>query len=266
MILPFTKCHANGNDFILIHSDDFPKETRTKQIIHQLCSRHTGIGADGLLVVSPHDKLDFLLDYYNSDGSWETLCANGSRCAVQFMHQCGHIENKSNFWAGDGPHSAKILKGDTVSMNMNIPKYQSELLSPAGCGGYFIDSGARHFVSESENLSDNFVYNNGRNIRNSHIFQPRGINVNFYRLVDKHTVDIKTYEKGVEEVMLSCASGSTAVVFHLSKNKRVESPVLTCSTGGNLTFYFDGVWDDVWMEGHAEILFSGNFELVLITK
>ena len=108
MILPFTKCHANGNDFILIHSDDFPKESRTKDVIRRLCYRHTGIGADGLFVISPSEKLDFLLDYYNSDGSWETLCANGSRCAVQFMHQCGHIEKRGESFMGRIKCSAPI--------------------------------------------------------------------------------------------------------------------------------------------------------------
>ena len=93
MILPFTKCHANGNDFIITHLDDFPKEKRIKHIISQLCCRHTGIGADGLFVVFPSDKYDFMLDYYNSDGSWETLCANGCRCAVQLMHKHGRIKN-----------------------------------------------------------------------------------------------------------------------------------------------------------------------------
>ena len=266
MILPFTKCSANANDFILIHLDDFPEETPNKHIIRRLCSRHTGIGADGLFLISPSDKYDFMLDYYNSDGSWETLCANGSRCAVRLMHQCGRIKNKTVFLAGDGPHCAKILNNGAISMQMKTPKYRSESVSPEGYKGYFIDSGARHFVSESENLSDNFVYSVGRKIRYSNIFHPRGINVNFYKQSNKHTVDIKTYEKGVEEVMTSCASGSAAVVFHLSKNKCVESPVLSRSVGGNLTFYFDGAWGDVWIEGPAEILFTGNFNLELVAK
>ena len=265
MIFPFTKCHANENDFIITHSVDFPKERRTKQIIGRLCSRHRGIGADGLFVVSPADKYDFMLDYYNSDGSWETLCANGSRCAVRFMHQCGTIKNKTTFLAGDGPHSAEILKNGLISMQMKTPEYCSDILCPEGCSGYFVDSGARHFVSESENLNDDFVFSMGKKIRNSHIFLPRGINVNFYQLIDKHTVDIKTYEKGVEAVMTSCASGSTAVVFHLSKNKYVEAPVLVRSGGGNLTFKFDSTWNDVWVEGPAEILFTGNFKLGLVS-
>ena len=266
MILPFTKCHANGNDFIITHLDDFPKEKRTKHIISRLCCRHTGIGADGLFVISSSDKYDFMLDYYNSDGSWETLCANGSRCAVQLMHKNGKIENKTVFLAGDGLHTAEILKNGVVSMQMKTPRYRSSLISPEGCDGYFIDSGARHFVSESENLNDDFVHSLARKIRFSHTFKPHGINVNFYRITDKQTVDVKTYEKGVEGVMLSCASGSTAVVFHLAKIKCIESPVLVRSDGGNLILNFDAAWNDVWVEGPAEILFTGNFKLDLISK
>ena len=83
-------------------------------------------------------------------------------------------------------------------------------------------------------------------------------------MVNKHSVDIITYEKGVEEVMQSCASGATAVVFHLSKNKLVESPVNIHSTGGNLTVTFDRVWRCVWTEGPAEILFTGSFKMEVI--
>ena len=266
MTLPFTKCHANGNDFIIIHLDDFPKEKLTKQIIKRLCSRHTGIGADGLFVISPSAKYDFMLDYYNSDGSFETLCANGSRCAVQLMYEHGKIENKAFFLAGDGPHSAEILKNGAVSMQMKTPIYRSSLISPEGCDGYFIDSGARHFVSESENLNDDFVYLLAKKIRFSHTFKPHGINVNFYRLADKQKVDVKTYEKGFEGVMLSCASGSTAVVFHLAKIKCIESPVIVRSAGGNLILKFDEDWEDVWVEGPAEILFTGNIKLDLIFR
>ena len=266
MILPFTKCHANGNDFIITTLDDFPEERRIKHIIAQLCCRHTGIGADGLFVISPSNKYDFILDYYNSDGTWETLCANGSRCAVRFMHQCERIDNKTVFLAGDGPHAAKIHKNGVISMKMSTPEYRSELLSPEGFSGYFVDSGARHFVAESEDLDDDFVLHMGRLIRYSDIFLPHGINVNFYRVSNRHAVDIKTYEKGVEEVMLSCASGSTAVAFHLSKNKCIDSPVLIRSGGGDLSINFDVAWGDIWVDGPAEIVFSGNFNMELIVK
>jgi len=70
---------------------------------------------------------------------------------------------------------------------------------------------------------------------------------------------IKTYEKGVERVMLSCASGSAAVVFHLSKTNVVSSPVTTSSPGGNLIYSFDSGWTDFLSEGPTEFLFNGTF-------
>ena len=260
----FSKYHANGNDFILFLADDFPEKFRTDLIIGKLCNRHKGVGADGLFIISPSDKYDFSIDYYNADGSWETLCANGSRCVVQYMFQQGLIKKNSVFNAGDGSHSSIILEDGDVSMQMNTPKYKSKLIEVEGVNGRYVDSGAPHFVAESKNITDAFVLESGRKIRYSSVFQPRGINVNFFKLYDIHTVDIKTYEKGVEQLMLSCASGSTAVIFHLSMLGMVQSPVLVRSIGGNLNFRFDKNWMDVWVDGPAEPLFFGKLNLSLL--
>ena len=86
-----------------------------------------------------------------------------------------------------------------------------------------------------------------------------GINVNFYKLGNDGTVEIRTYEKGVEQMVLSCSSGSTAVVFHLSHSFGLSSPITTTSPGGKLQFTFDKNWEDSTCEGPAEILYSGEF-------
>ena len=86
MIIPFTKGHANGNDFVFVYAKSFPKKYRTKNVIRDICSRYTGVGADGFFIISSSKKYDFELDYYNCDGSAETFCANGSRCAVRLMY------------------------------------------------------------------------------------------------------------------------------------------------------------------------------------
>ena len=86
MKIPFTKWHANGNDFILILSENFPDVGAKELLIQRLCNRNTGIGADGLFIILSSENYDFFLDYYNADGSWETLCANGSRCASKFIY------------------------------------------------------------------------------------------------------------------------------------------------------------------------------------
>ena len=81
----FTKYTANGNDFILIQSKHLPKNECHPQLISRLCNRKFRIGADGLLLISKSKNYDFFIDYYNSDGGWETFCANGSRCVAKFM-------------------------------------------------------------------------------------------------------------------------------------------------------------------------------------
>ena len=265
MKIIFTKYHANGNDFILVLGEAFPEEFRRPNVINHLCRRNTGIGADGVLIVSNSKDYDFFLDYYNADGSWETLCANGSRCAIHFMYNKGLVGPSMLFGAGDGKHRAKIIKDGSVLMSMKPPKYRSDQISPEGVVGVFIDSGARHFVCESKKMGDDYVFKMGKKIRHSNLFQPEGINVNFYNLINNNCIEVKTYEKGVEKVMLSCASGSTAVVFHLSQINAVSSPIITKSIGGNLTITFDKKWQKAWVEGPAEFLFDGEFDARLLT-
>ena len=260
MKIPFTKCHANGNDFILILSEDFPDMGAKASLIQRLCNRNTGIGADGLFIIFSSEKYDFFLDYYNSDGSWETLCANGSRCASKFMYNLNNTKQKLEFETGAGVHTAEIRSNGEVLMSMKAPVYKSECLSPEGVPGYFVDSGARHFVCQSDNLDEDHVLTLGRKIRRSQPFKPQGINVNFYRIQPDNSIEIRTYEKGVEQLMLSCSSGSTAVVYHLSKSHGFISPITTSSLGGSLKFTFDEDWREAFCEGPAELLFSGEFE------
>ena len=264
MKIPFAKYHANGNDFILVLDENFPENLRGAEIISRLCRRNTGIGADGLFIISTSDKYDFFLDYYNADGSWETLCANGSRCASKFIYSLNNTKRNLKFETGAGVHTAEIRSSGEVLMGMKTPVYKSECLSPEGVPGVFVDSGARHFVCQSDNLDEEHVLTLGRKIRHSQPFKPQGINVNFYRIQPDNIIEIRTYEKGVEQLMSSCSSGSAAVVYHLSKSHGLISPITTSSVGGSLKFTFDEDWREAFCEGPAELLFSGEFEGNLI--
>tara|TARA_B100001123_G_scaffold195926_1_gene223309 strand:+ start:515 stop:1318 length:804 start_codon:yes stop_codon:yes gene_type:complete len=259
MEIPFTKCQANGNDFILIYEENIPDINITETLIQKLCDRHIGIGADGIFIISSSITNDFRLDYYNSDGSWETFCANGSRCASMYMYENRKANQKMTFETGAGVYWAKVKDQKSIIMGMRKPEYKSDLIKPEGCPGFFVDSGARHFVCESDILDCEYVIELGRKIRYNQLFQPKGINVNFYKLQDNGCVEIRTYEKGVEQLMQSCSSGSTAVVFHLSQSLGLSSPITSKSPGGNLLFTFDNQWGDARCEGPVELLFSGVF-------
>ena len=86
------------------------------EIISNLCNRHFGIGADGVILIENDVEYDFKMIYFNADGS-QTFCGNGGRCAVAFARYLNIIKNKTNFIAVDGPHFAEI-KNNIVSLKM----------------------------------------------------------------------------------------------------------------------------------------------------
>ncbi len=201
------------------------------------------------------------MDYYNSDGTWETFCANGARCAVKLLYEKKYIKEKSSFLSGDGIHEALIVKKQ-VSIKMNTPKFLSDRVVVKGYEGYVIDSGAMHFctqinkVYKMKNLGEL-----GKKIRNSKIFKPKGVNVNFFEKINDSTLKVITYEKGVERLMLSCGSGSLAALFYASKHTNFKNEVDCVSKGGNLKISFDKKWKNVWISGEAVLLFESFINL-----
>ena len=111
----FYKYHGAGNDFILLDNrlnicQDVP--------VQAWCDRHTGIGADGLMLLENDPELDFRMVYYNSDGGLSTLCGNGARCITRFAADLGIIqEQTARFMAADGPHEAQLLPDGNIALS-----------------------------------------------------------------------------------------------------------------------------------------------------
>ena len=108
MIFEFYKYHGTGNDFILI--DDRKKlfNVDGQELIAALCERRLGIGADGLILLRNHNKLDFEMLYFNSDGLQSTMCGNGGRCIIAFANLLGICKNQTNFMAIEGSTKEKL--------------------------------------------------------------------------------------------------------------------------------------------------------------
>ena len=87
MLLPFTKAHGTGNHFVIIYLPECSEFDLNENLIQKLCDYNTGIGADGLITVSNHEKYDYKMDYYNNDGTWETICINGARCVGMLLNE-----------------------------------------------------------------------------------------------------------------------------------------------------------------------------------
>lgn len=263
MKIPFQKYHGTGNDFIMIDQRAQQYLTREDQAtIEQMCTRHFGIGADGLILLQNHPELDFEMTYFNSDGRESSMCGNGGRCIVAFAHQLGVFEKECKFWAIDGLHEA-VVNGQWVELKMSavekVETYEKH---------YFLDTGSPHHVAFVEDVKKINIVAEGSEIRYSKTYQPAGTNVNFVQTND-NGITVATYERGVENETLSCGTGVTAaaIAYHLQNPTKKIVDILT--KGGELQVKLepkkDG-FDDIWLCGPTQEVFGGVLEVEEFNK
>jgi diaminopimelate epimerase len=131
-------------------------------------------------------------------------------------------------------------------------------------GNYFVDTGSPHYVIFSQNIKDTDVYTEGKKIRESKRFAPKGTNVNFVEINNNHLL-VRTYERGVEDETLSCGTGVTAAAICASAKLNTDKNSFDISTrGGNLNVSFqknrNNTFTNIWLTGPAQFVFKGEYE------
>ncbi len=253
----FHKYQGTGNDFVIIDNRTQIFDNTNLDLVKKLCDRKFGIGADGLILIENHNKLDFDLVYFNSDGS-KSFCGNGSRCGVAFAKNLGIIENTTTFNAIDGIHTAQI-KNDLVHLKMNdvegIEKINND---------FYLNTGSPHYNKFVENVTLIDIISEAHSIRYNERFKSEGTNINFVERKDDG-VEIRTYERGVEDETLSCGTGATAVALTASNKFQFDSPIRVKVQGGELMISFDKITDEkfenIWLIGEAKHVFSGQITI-----
>lgn len=273
-----------GNDFVVINKIKNKGISLNKTQISGLCSRRTGIGADGLILISNSKNSDFLMEYFNSDGNLGSLCGNGARCAIQFASDSNMLKNgKASFHANNENFTGEVLKENIVRLDLKSPtrlklnfriKASSQLIK-----SNFVDTGSPHVVIEIDDVlaqpkDINSKYHNienfpviqiGKEVRYHKDFAPAGTNVNFIQFKNDF-VAIRTYERGVENETLACGTGSVAAAIIVSTQKNLSSPIKLKTWGGDmLTVNYQKVgnrFDKVSLTGPVKTVFTGELELV----
>ena len=253
----FYKAECNGNDFIIALKNNSSISLSTENI-QNICSQES---TDGLLLVNQSfDGYDFKMDYYNNDGSWETMCANGALCIIKLL-QSKDVSFKNNlFLAGDGKHQIQF-NHHSFSIMMKPPSFKTDNIDIQGITGAHVDSGAKHFVLISDIENSDYIYNLARKIRYDDLFAPHGVNVNFLNIKDKNTIHVITYEKGVEKTMESCGSGSVAAAYYAFHYSTIASPITIINKGGSMMLSFDKDWNEVWLTSHPEIVLETKYNI-----
>ena len=251
--ISFHKYQGTGNDFVMIDNRRklFPKNDL--DLIGKLCDRRFGIGADGVILIEDAAHADFEMVYYNPDGS-QSLCGNGSRCAVMFAAFLGIIEKKTKFIAIDGVHKAEII-GDEVSLRM----HDVEGFEQIG-DDLLIDTGSPHYIKFVSAVDDKDMISEGQAIRYNERFAESGVNVNLIEAIDSDKIKIRTYERGVEGETLSCGTGCTAAALAFGASKGTNE-VLLMTRGGSLRVSFEqrnGAFKEIYLKGPAQLVFEGK--------
>ncbi|MDO7252825.1 diaminopimelate epimerase [Helicobacter cappadocius] len=208
---------ASGNDFLIINA--FRHEDRS-QLAKELCDRHNGIGADGLVVVLPHSSYAYEWEFYNSDGSRAKMCGNASRCVCYYAYSNSLALASHTFFTEAGEIKAYFngaVESDGIgkfaNIQTNLGKYTfiEELsldIHPYGQKWYLLDTGVPHlvhFVRTFEELPKT------KNQTLCDLRQKYDANVNIAYIRDNTTIYLSTYERGVEDITLACGTGMAAV-------------------------------------------------------
>ena len=266
-LIDFAKIEATGNDFVFIDTikNNF-KEISTENIV-KICDRHKGIGADGIVLISYNDDESVKMKYYNADGSRGEMCGNGLRATVLFSNLLGKIKIKTwqNVIADDGEHDVYMDSTDAIQVEIKI-KNPLEDISAAdiGLNGNFqvfgfINTGVPHLVLNTLSELDAIdVVKLGRDLRYHKHFQPAGTNVNFLKIIDENELQIRTYERGVENETLSCGTGIIAsTIAYWTKSGNEHSDVTITASGGQLQVFYQN--DKLFLKGPANVAFIGQY-------
>jgi diaminopimelate epimerase len=212
MTLALAKYSASGNDFVLFHT--FVKKDYSK-LAENLCDRHEGIGADGLIVLVPHGEHDFEWLFYNADGSEAAMCGNGSRAAAHYAFSFGLAGEKMRFLTGAGVIEASV-EGDIVESQLTPYEVKMRSFKEEGFDWWLIDTGVPHLVTFVEDLKQ-FDKDIARKMRYKY-----DANVNFGIILRPNEIGVRTYERGVEDETLACGTGMAAVFVRAFEEKRVK--------------------------------------------
>jgi len=257
--------HGAGNDFIII--DDRPAKfpASDRRWIERMCALHSGIGAEGLILIQPSDKASFCMRFFNPDGLEAEMCGNGLRCAARLAYDLKIAGKEMTIKTKAGILSAAITENGVrvampvssgIRLNFTVPADGKSII----CN--FINTGVPHVVVESGNLEAVDLQRMGPLLRRHEVFAPAGANVDYMRITGGHSLSVRTYERGVEAETPACGTGLTACAIIAALLNKVTPPVqVTCRHGDTLAVDFkrsgDGI-ENVTLSGPAEYVFEGK--------
>ncbi len=275
----FTKVHGLGNDFIIVDGFKEKLPENLPSLARHVCTRNTGVGGDGLVVLTPTPNADVRMRIFNPDGSEPEMCGNAIRCVAQYMHKRGLAKGgtvRVDTLAGlIVPTIVRHDKGEMVRVDMGEPRLNREEIPMAGDRGWVINEdlivnddtyritavsmGNPHCIIFVPDVKSMDLANIGPAIENHRSF-PNKTNVEFVQVINREHVRMRVWERGVGETM-ACGTGACAVCVACVLNDLSERAVKVTLEGGDLYIEW-GEDNRVYMTGPSEEVFEGKLILV----
>lgn len=276
--MKFVKMHGLGNDFVFIEDKEGANKDFS-QLAVKMCAQHTGVGADGLIVIVPSEKADVRMRIINADGSEAEMCGNGIRCFAKYVYDHGIITKKE--FAVEtlaGIMKPKVTVGDDgkvslVTINMGKPFADRAQIPMEGPAGPVIDEpieidgktykitsllmGVPHTMTYVQNVDDVNLHELGPKFETYKAF-PRKTNMNFIQVIDNHTIKVHTWERGAGAT-LACGTGSCACAVSSYLNGFTGRSVDVQLYLGTLHIEYNEEDGNVYMTGPAAVTFTGDW-------
>lgn len=283
MEIEFVKMEGLGNDFIILddRKGDIERHENYPELAKRLCSRHFGIGADGIILILESHDHDIKYRIYNSDGSQAQMCGNGMRCFAKYLYEKKILTQKKirvDTKAGtvipevivddnDQVQSIRVDMGEPVLSCLDIPfespneKAIEESLI-VGDKEYLITAvfmGNPHAVLFVDDLQKVDIEKVGRLIE-AHKRFPEKTNVEFIEVVNNRELKMKVWERGAGRT-LACGTGACAALVAASLTGRAQDSAIIHLDGGDLYIHWDKETNHIFKTGPATLVFEGRIRI-----
>lgn len=260
--------HGAGNDFILLDDRTLKFPCGDPALIRRLCDRQTGIGSEGLLLLQPSARAHLRMRFFNPDGNEAAMCGNGARCLARLAYDLGVAPARMRIETAAGIVEAEVL-ANAVRLKLEPPTdchcHQELSLHDQIIRYHAIHTGVPHAVVETAALATVEVGRLGAAIRHHPVFAPDGTNVDFMSVTGAQSLQVRTYERGVEAETPACGTGITACALIAGRLGRVRPPVrVTCQHGDTLEVNYQlsaNGFAAVTLLGPSAYVSKGNFDL-----
>lgn len=277
MSIEFTKYHGLGNDFILIDNRESEQPVITPTQAVQLCDRHFGIGADGVIFALPGQSgTDYTMRIFNSDGSEPEMCGNGIRCLARFL---ADLEGKSSqviqyrIHTLAGVITPEVKSDGQVTVDMGEPRLlaseipttlgnQKVIDSPLEVAGQSwpvtcVSMGNPHCITFVEDVAAVAIEIIGPQFEHHPAF-PQRTNTEFIQVVSPNYLIMRVWERGAGAT-LACGTGACAALVAGVLTHRCEHVAKVELPGGSLEIEWSALNSRLYMTGPAERVFTGTF-------